>query len=741
MPSVVRIPSTSLAALLLAALLVPTSPAAEGDYEKGQVTWRMKSVAADSAEILDRYQRWKADGKLEDQQKRSDLQGQATTLWMNIGENYAKAASAGAPAQDPVMAEAKAKLEELRPKFEVMGFWTSWAFGEPMIHERYALDNCRRLGWEAAWLALRSGDELEEARGNWATIDRHLQDLLKKSKDKPDDPRSQATPNLEGQPSWKRTADELAQLRATCQVSFEKTDAARLAVAKDFRAVVDLKDWFMKLEDGAQWQLLHNRSSGCNATDLEKLERFERDVRPKLEVGLKQYAAKYPLEQDAWYKVVEKAFGKTWRQYSDEHGLGNTRGAYEDLQRAIETAPVIRKDCGESLARTVESDVSNLGAYADSALTTVFQRLSENVALGLRYDPQNAALLRAKATLAPREAEMRAAIEKKIDDFRLPPSILDYKGPGTLATLTQAAKEFFDQSSDWGRNERPYQMVAIAFTGQWDSGEKNLIGETIQWGIPFVAAFYRPKSDDPSLIAVYEGELFGVKERGIQPGPPFRGYSHRDPVRMRAANLPAGSLGGGGSPAAGGGTLALGFWLGLVAVNLLAGLLAARALLEPKVPQLVGFYAGTAPLRALVGVAALALGLLAFLRATLLWFSPLADLFPQLAAVAAGLVLGKEMLLTRGEATAPVPEAAPAPGEEAPAEGPPAAGSSDAQEKVAAAVGAAADGAQKAALAAQELLIQNREKIERLETLQVPLGIACLVAGLLHLLVPGMPLL
>jgi hypothetical protein len=102
-------------------------------------------------------------------------------------------------------------------------------------------------------------------------------------------------------------------------------------------------------------------------------------------------------------------------------------------------------------------------------------------------------------------------------------------------------------------------------------------------------------------------------------------------------------------------------------------------------------------------VVILAVGALSLVRALLFCgFALFADLLPQLAAIVVGLFLGKEMIFKKPTVT----------GEEA-----------TKAEKV------------------QEKIAQYEAKIALLETCQVPLGIACLVLGVLHLLLGGFPLI
>ncbi|NLF38594.1 hypothetical protein GX586_04070, partial [bacterium] len=170
--------------------------------------------------------------------------------------------------------------------------------------------------------------------------------------------------------------------------------------------------------------------------------------------------------------------------------------------------------------------------------------------------------------------------------------------------------------------------------------------------------------------------------------PPFTAVLVGDTYKMRISNIKE----MGGKRTTGGffGTI---FWLALIGANVLAGLLAAAPLLKVKAPQLAAFYANIAPLRAVVGVIVLAVGVGSFLRNLVFFLAPFADLLPQLAVVAAGLFLGKELIMQIAGGT-------------------------------------------KAA----DALAKQQAKIDAIERYQVPIGLACLVLAVIHLFFGGIVL-
>jgi len=156
-------------------------------------------------------------------------------------------------------------------------------------------------------------------------------------------------------------------------------------------------------------------------------------------------------------------------------------------------------------------------------------------------------------------------------------------------------------------------------------------------------------------------------------------------------------------------------WLVLGLANIVAGLLAAAPLLAVKAPQLKTVYEKLTPFRNVVGVATLVIGLASFVWA-LLHLAPLSSILPQASALVVGVFLGKELLMRK-----------PALAEASAASG--------------AAAQKAAAAADAAAAKAQELLVKYQSKVALLDLYQVPIGIACMVLGVLHLLMGGAALL
>jgi hypothetical protein len=189
-----------------------------------------------------------------------------------------------------------------------------------------------------------------------------------------------------------------------------------------------------------------------------------------------------------------------------------------------------------------------------------------------------------------------------------------------------------------------------------------------------------------------------------------------NPWQMRLSKVlssPKATLSAGITPPAAGG-IGL-FTLLLALANIVAGVLAIGPFLSGKLPQAKGFYIAANPVRGLLGVVVLCVGIMCLFWC-LVTLRPMANLLPQLTAIMAGLLLGKEVLLRRTAAAPPIatPEGCAA--------------------KPMQAVG-------NAARKMQDFLIGHHQVFDQLEKAQMPIGVACLVLGILHLIIGGWQLI
>ena len=376
----------------------------------------------------------------------------------------------------------------------------------------------------------------------------------------------------------------------------------------------------------------------------------------------------------------------------------NAGRAYEECRDYIKNIPPSRKEKAKELIQDAESVQRTINAFDTQVTQENYDKLRTNLDYALKFDPENTTAKEMRAAADKDQKEKLGTIKDKIAGAEWPKPFEDFAGPGNPEKLAEAAMKYLHKDEARRNSDDPDQTFAVIVKGDWRSMKKNIVGETILWGLPVWAACSNSKEKGEGLCRVFSLTMITRKERNVKKEPPFTGAYTGNSYKMLAKNIDAG---GGGSSTTGG---FIGFWFRilLAAATIVAGLLAAAPLLKVKVPQLGKMYDALTPLRNMLGVIILAVGALSLVRALLFCgFALFADLLPQLAAIVVGLFLGKEMIFKKPAET----------GDEA-----------SKAEKV------------------QEKIAAYEAKIDLLEKYQVPLGIACLVLGVLHLLLGGLPL-
>jgi len=325
--------------------------------------------------------------------------------------------------------------------------------------------------------------------------------------------------------------------------------------------------------------------------------------------------------------------------------------------------------------------------------------------------------------------ETRPEFEKTLKELKWPGHNPDYAGPGNPNDLAEAALDFLRKNPEWSKPEYDDEHIPVAacVTGKdWEVYKKvPLTGQPTQYSLNVFVAFAGKK--DPKIAYGYHMVFYTREEAGVDKKPPFHYANSRQyaKYKMLMSKVSKGA-GGADVPTAGG----FGFLLRLVlALSLIVGgLIAAAPVITSKVPQLSGVCDALSPLRGKIGIVALVIGLLCFLRALLFYFAPFTDLLPQAAAVILGLLLGKEILLRK--AAEPATTSAAGPGDEAEV-------SAEGKEASPSALDQAKAQAAKVTSKAQDFLVDNQEKIEKLESRLVQIGLVSMGLGLIHLLFGG----
>ena len=446
-------------------------------------------------------------------------------------------------------------------------------------------------------------------------------------------------------------------------------------VQKDFQA---LDASFKALEKKIENKIfLYNQNAmGDNAALLALFNDLEKNTVPPLTQQLSALAKKYGATPEAMKQTLAPFAAAIPPLYIDGTPPAEL---FQKVQEGLANLATARKNKAVALLREATTMQNTINAFPGQVQDDNFAKLKTLLDYAVQFDPANA---EAKTRLEKADAQKKdalAAVDKVIDDAKWPAPLKDFAGPGNPGRLAEAARTFL--AKEWGKEN----ILAVNVAGNWVSTKKNIMDETIEWGLPINAAVCTDAERKQNTARVFRLTATTREERGVKQAPPFVAVMVGNVYKIRISHIR-----GGGCAGTGGGLCGRVFWLGLVAGNLLAGLLLAAPLLKAKLPQMAKVYGALTPVSGVIGVLTLIIALIGFLRNLLLHFAPLADLLPQLLAIVAGLLLGKELLLKMAAGTK-----------------------------------------------AQGALAKQQQRLELLKKYQVPIGVACLVLALLHLVLGG----
>ncbi len=110
--------------------------------------------------------------------------------------------------------------------------------------------------------------------------------------------------------------------------------------------------------------------------------------------------------------------------------------------------------------------------------------------------------------------------------------------PGVITYAKNDADRVLALLDDLQKNDVPAvkQALAARIYGNWVTTKRDLIGQTIQWGLPVYVAS-APKGST-EIVRVFRMTVLGAEGSGATKTPPFIDHWTGDSYRMRAKNLP-----------------------------------------------------------------------------------------------------------------------------------------------------------------------------------------------------------
>lgn len=435
---------------------------------------------------------------------------------------------------------------------------------------------------------------------------------------------------------------------------------------------------------------------------LAKLEAFEENDLPKLRELLSRFRARYGADRGA--------IRNTFQEINNAGGsiAGDPGYSWEKLQEVVAAPAETRRKLADELVKLDSSGGQTHQGYNIMTVEESYAQAKAFLELAVAYQPDHEEAKAKLAAIDGDQQEQLAANAKAIDEAVFGDHAASFQGPGTTEEMAAIATKYMS-SKESGKDGN---LLALRIAGDWQVADQNILGDTLTWGLPIEVALRQ--HDDPETAKVVSVELI---TRGDEQRAPFQRHRFFSARYVRVANLPQRN-----AAASGFGMLRI----PLAGLLVVLGLVAAAPFVETRVPALKSALAVFKPVAPMLGVAALGLGATAL---TLSIFSPLRDVLPQAAAIVVGLMMGLDILIKRTSLlTTEVPSQ---PNDTAP---------DDLKQKAHEAVGVATEAAKQAVTKAQDLLIEKQASIRRLDAVRVPIGMGCLVVGLMHLVLGGFPL-
>ncbi len=674
--------------------------AAQSPSDKTQAVYTVSKLVEKTESEFKKYERLKEGDRLMEVSGQSGppaivniTKSLRSELSQALG-SYLKAIDSGWSASDPELSKARETIQTVQARMEEVGVWICFKWDEERLSDRARddLDAIRLKAWEGT-LIMKLG-KVDAAVAAFAfarkLVDEHSQ-AIENQLD-----QGQDVVDTRKHPAFARTITEIDRLEASVKDDLGKVEGEREQLTQDIKALVAVSQ-----KASPFLQEVRNFGSFSGAEDKiieaadqfrKKIDAFESDYGSAVKDTLASFTNRYGSDRDAISASIARIMGSQSLQVPQ-----SPQFLIAELNNGLDGIAESRKNMVEQL---IEIGTRNsTSESADSARRKeTFALAQSSLELALEIDPQNAEAKRILDGLSAGAAAAEELVEAKLAEGTWDDHSSVFQGPGSADSLAESAKEWLAADPGWTEKK---DVIAVRINGDWVVAEKDRDGRPLTWGLPIEAAFIRHTDRDEGLDMAWVFRLTLVT-RDNEKAPPWKASWVGGNRQMRASEID-GTGSGGPNPI---------FRLLLVLALVASGALLVGPFVTSRVPALSAAYALLTPLRPVIGVATLAVGVLLLVLSLL---NPLSNLLPQAAAIVAGLFLGIELLLKkRPESDAPSAEDA----------------TSQAGRSAEAAVGKA-----------QELLAGQAQNIRKIEGIQVPLGAACLVLALLHLVAGQITLL
>jgi len=272
---------------------------------------------------------------------------------------------------------------------------------------------------------------------------------------------------------------------------------------------------------------------------LAQLEAVEKDVLPKLQPPMAGFATKYLPEDTEMENPAAIAMAVTNRFFDlgvKPRDLDRDVGdCFSDLYQGMANVVKSRKASAVYLGDYVK-DMPDPSFYVEDKRAQIMGTWKTILQWAVKFDPDNEY---ANARIATIDGEIDAvatALEADIDAKTWAGHMAGFPGPGEVGALASTAVEYLRNDRDWGKAEKPSEVLAVAVTGPWEVAETNILGQILSWRLPVHVAVTKPELKERGVARVYELSMVG--KIGAGKAPPFDGFWVGDSWMMRLSKVP-----------------------------------------------------------------------------------------------------------------------------------------------------------------------------------------------------------
>ena len=261
---------------------------------------------------------------------------------------------------------------------------------------------------------------------------------------------------------------------------------------------------------------------------LDQLKAFEANDRAPLAGMLESFSGKYGHSQ-AEIDAKATSMGYVGEYYSASYH-------YLELSKGLVNINVTGPVMAEDLARKAREMIGGSGKTHDFSKLEQYEKAREYLALAQQFDGNNSLVNDLTATINQDIAAGMKEFGKKIDAQTWPKQASN--APDNAEELTRIAKEWFENSPDWGsRLQNPYTVLEVVITGPWSVQKKNLLEEPVMYGLPVAVAVQKADDKKDNIARVFSLTLRTVEMRGAKMEPPFDHATVGNSFYIRPASL------------------------------------------------------------------------------------------------------------------------------------------------------------------------------------------------------------